>query len=193
VRCFPECGDVHRESGFCGKNQIYADVSVSAPITGLRVFGELALSEGPRWALGQVVAEEEVLVRSREALNRNLLAADAAGPDALAIAHRPARFTFNAKGLGWHYDWVSSKHSSNLLHAYTVYVLAPLALPGMSQVLGVFQSPRFAISCRRSPFDGDVNELAAPVPEHATEATLSHSLLFDPPAAFSPPLRYGGI
>jgi hypothetical protein len=128
--------------GFCGKTHIEVEVTVAPAMSHLCVFGELALAATSRWELDDVVRVEDILVRSREHMRRNLLAAERVADDGHG-------FVFSAMGNGWHYDWMGSRHASSSLHAFTVYVMAPIAAGGQLQVLGVFRSPVFTVSSSR--------------------------------------------
>jgi len=52
------------------------------------------------------------------------------------------------KTKGWHYGWIGSKHTSEVEHAFLVYVCVPYGL-NFLQVLAAFKSPRFTMFCRR--------------------------------------------
>jgi hypothetical protein len=66
-----------------------------------------------------------------------------------------ATVVINMERAGWHYSWVSNKHTADSMHALKVYVFecSDALAPGFSneelECVGAFESPLFQIYCRR--------------------------------------------
>jgi hypothetical protein len=166
VRCFPDCGAEHRDAGFCGQ-PILVHCSLTPSRGKVRVYGELALATNFRWRAGEVFTEHAIAgeMRTQDDMNRPLLQAD----------FDRGRYSFPLTRKGWHYGWTGSKHTSELEHAFLVYVCAPYKEQDAAaasaggeawQVLGAFRSPRFTMYCRRrhhTVAEEDKNQAAPPL------------------------------
>jgi len=139
-------------TGFCGL-PISVTVSVSparpqgAPA--LKVYGELGLATQLRFAVGQTLTHDDLapVLRVSDEAHSDVIRAQPlmeAEP-----CSSPGEYIFDhTKVAGWNYNWVGSKHTSDLEHAFIVYVCEPRPL-GKLLVLGAFKSPQFTIYCRR--------------------------------------------
>jgi len=162
LRCFPSCGWRHKERGFCGRavelkvtrapSNIHAVSSEEAAQIASDLFSWTEfwkVDEVPRYSPG-----EEVAVTSLEALTRNKEHPSRPLIEGEILAERSTPnevcFEFNRHRRGWHYGWMSNKHSCDALHCLQSYVFVRSAnRPGFLRCAAVFQSPSFRLFCRR--------------------------------------------
>jgi len=137
IRCFPVCSDPHRLSGFCGS---FITVQLGQkPAPSKIAFGEFALKSAVTVQVGDILTNE--VIKSNERTN-----ADLSKPWHRGDVDKDLVY-FNKRKKGWHYSWVSNKHTSESEHVFRVYVLDKI--DAGYRCTEVFNSPAFTIFCRR--------------------------------------------
>jgi len=186
LRCFPTCSDRHRVRGYCGRSVFVHVVlrpeGVSMEQLGLlRVVGEFGrcVTE-PRFRVGCKVSEVELLprFRSKEEPMKELLRGELCKAK---LDNGTAVFELNRNMKGWHYGWVSNKHTCNSQHCLKVFVFEETGVPGELVCVDQIVSPKFVIFCRRRRrFKVDPR---APIslPRHDRKRPLATNLPPNPP------------
>jgi hypothetical protein len=150
LRCFPSCGTVHRERGFCGRPVDFQLDIPNADECGIKVLAEFISSDEQSTTglkIGQTVDPSTFpqFIRDEHDPTKPWMEG--------AITSRTGNstiFTFNQSKKGWHYGWASNKHSCNSEHVLQAYVLEKISPSSpLLIVRGIFPSPAFMIFCRR--------------------------------------------
>jgi len=164
LRCFPGCGELgHMVSGFCG-------LPVICKLSGLEIFREGKLSPirawgefivrgtDEEWKLGSEYKLDDL--KDKERSRTSPLKPWLRGDISNAKLHRVQNdettegeknsitVLFNQELLGWHYHWVSTKHTCDSYHSFKIHVF----LEGKGNqltYLGSSLSPQFQLYSRR--------------------------------------------
>ena len=80
------------------------------------------------------------------------------------VGSGPATFAFNKLHKGWHYGWVSGKHTSNKEHVLRAFLFVPISGTQL-KCIATYDSKPFTIFCRRR----DRNSLPDLPPQFASE------------------------
>ena len=146
IRCFPICSEPHRLRGFCG-NSITFQLGKTPAETAV-TFGEFVLKDSSTLRVGSIVSEADVLAKERK---EDLFKPWHRGE---TVEGNSNQIVFNKQKKGWHYSWVSNKHTSNSEHVFRVYLLEPTTDGKGYQCIGVYNTPPFTIFCRRRDKSG---------------------------------------
>ena len=143
LRCFPLCGEEHKERGFCGRPVIvHLQASSAKELDDLVCWARFRpIAKDDVVEVGDVVAAADLTnqERSREfpllpyvsgrALPKEKLEEVLESWEAASRATRPSAipknalsFGFNNDLKGWHYSWASNKHTCDSEHALVVQV-----------------------------------------------------------------------
>lgn len=175
LRCFPYCGPdrLHHENGFCG-NSVLVDAHCIAKDSSystadLRLFGEFATRDDPssvRFPPGSIFTQHDVDANLRTDFNQFLPLME---PKEIIRGggEGKRRFAFESQKKGWHYEWKGTKYTSEMPHAFLVYVAVEKA-PGTFQCLAKFYSSAFSMFCRRrhkTVPEADKHLMASPLTE----------------------------
>ena len=110
IRCFPYCSDPHRLSGFCGHSLVFLLGELlpsNATRTNFLAYGEFTLKDSKTIHQGDVITREIALSNQRR--NGDDLFKPWFPGDVELIDRQ---IIFNKQKKGWHYSWISNKHTS---------------------------------------------------------------------------------
>jgi hypothetical protein len=151
LRCFPVCGEEHRDNGFCGN-----EVVVTWAAEGPKPPGELETyaefqeaEEAPRYKIGQLVSDAELNDdgdRNRDDRNKkNLMKGETKeGKDPLN-----GTLHFARESKGWHYGWMAGRgNGSHALHEMRVYLFERVSMDKSICRL-VMNSTPFVVTSRK--------------------------------------------
>ncbi len=178
LRCFPNCGEAHQTRKFCGQSVVFRCVqskgmtaAASEPSGAsmrMRVrrtaagrqllgWGRFDLAEpgpdAPHVAVGSLVPRSEIAGVERKRgkpflpwyPSKSTRRSEVEGEE-----KEQFEFTFSSDNQGWHYGWQGTKHTCTLEHVFKVYVFCKVEeAPEHLLCVGIFDSPRFSIYCRR--------------------------------------------
>jgi len=139
LRCFPLCGEIHRERGFCGRPVILKMQMTQPKDEEKKEFvcwAQLYPHELPPAIDTQAVIPLTTLAaleRSKTEPRNPLIKGEPVSlqelqhelpdfKDVSPLKPNERFFAFNLETKGWHYGWGSNKHSCNALHCFQVYV-----------------------------------------------------------------------
>ena len=150
IRCFPYCSDPHRLSGFCGHSLVFLLGELlpsNATRTNFLAYGEFTLKDSKTIHQGDVITREIALSNQRR--NGDDLFKPWFPGDVELIDRQ---IIFNKQKKGWHYSWISNKHTSESEHVFRVYLFN--RTDSNLTCLGTYDSPAFTIFCRRRDKSG---------------------------------------
>jgi hypothetical protein len=167
LRCFPlHLPHGHSGAGFCGTavSCVVEDIVLPSRAHRVRAWGEFAI-EVPHGKIegeppvelhaGDRITAADVQLNERHRDNPMLPWLRAEIDELPSQDGRTRlRLTFNRQLLGWHYSWMSTKHTSETLHVFRALVF--LQTPGSDEMVyvGCLPSSPFRLYTRRKPGGG---------------------------------------
>jgi len=142
IRCFPACSTPHRLRGFCGNSITF---KLDKPIRFAVSFGEFALMDSSTMKVGSTISASDILENER--------IDDLFKPWHRGEPQDGGLIVFNKQKKGWHYSWVSNKHTSDSEHVFRVYLFEQLS-DDKFRCVAIHDSPAFTIFCRRRDKSG---------------------------------------
>mmetsp|Transcript_19064 Transcript_19064/g.31217 ORF Transcript_19064/g.31217 Transcript_19064/m.31217 type:complete len:863 (+) Transcript_19064:435-3023(+) len=151
LRCFPVCNEGgHLASGFCGR-------PISCVVEGLQVpkghliaaWGEFVEDNsdnqsraGCKVAMTELMEHERTRTKPLEKLLRGEVVVDPSRSDSVKVV-------FNRQLLGWHYQWVSTKHTCDMFHCFKAHIYYRAVDSNDLVYAGSVLGPKFQIYSRR--------------------------------------------
>lgn len=153
LRCFPYCSDDHKARGFCGRPvTIHMSLSPTDSVSDYMFYGEFVKADSTTNA-------EYSSIKLHQAIAKERTKKDPFNPwykgDVTDTSSIPniAVVEFNRQKKGWHYGWVSNKHSCDLEHLFRAYVFKKVSNDETFDLLMSVNSPTFTLFCRRRQRD----------------------------------------
>ncbi len=164
LRCFPQHNaSGHANKAFCGGSVTCVLPNVELPSSEfvVRCWGEFSPVRASVREVGSVIsaAEMRLLERTREFPLLPWVPGDVEAMRAPSASGNPLgggvscgfRVVFNKHHMGWHYAWVSSKHTNDTLHEFRALVFAQRPGEEVFRFLGQLCSAPFLVFTRRRP------------------------------------------
>lgn len=152
LRCFPNHTLGGHQSGFCGRS-----IRVTHTYPKELDEGEIPL----RCAIGMMcpTAVGNPLPKGKLFCLKTLTAGHLRSPKSPLAAMLPGTcvvdkpghgvYEFNRELKGWHYGFVGSRRTKDILHTFRAYVFEETETKGVFQVIASTQSPSWKLYCRR--------------------------------------------
>ena len=168
LRCFPDCNPVkHWNTGFCGQPIKVIVRRCMVPVSRVRCWAMFETTNSPEaLSPGSLIPEAKIVANERSRLNpmspwicgstnAGIVEFDLNGFEVVKsrgqrdIELNTITVVINSERMGWHYSWVSHKHSCNCYHVLRLYVFVLQGDNKTLLCLGSQTSSPFQISCRR--------------------------------------------
>ncbi|EQC38207.1 hypothetical protein SDRG_04634 [Saprolegnia diclina VS20] len=145
LRCFPNCcNGLHAATGFCGGPVAVHLDAPDATKSYLLLAEFVPLFKGApqsTLSIGNMYALETLRAQANKDMDPLL-------PYFAGHNMQTSSYYFNPAKKGWHYGWMSNKHSSDREHVLCVHVLEEVS-DSFGQCLDSLSSPPFTVHCRR--------------------------------------------
>jgi len=178
LRCFPTCGERgHMSSGFCGRFlecKVFKAFQLH-PTQALRCWGEFIACgsgeerlPGAKYTLDEAFQKERTRAEPLRPWIRGEVKDEQDGS---------ASIVFNRQLLGWHYNWVSTKHTCDSYHVFRAHVFILDQNTGILRYVESVSTPQFQLFSRRrqaAMAEQTIQEDAMKQDQQAFSANLSN-------------------
>jgi len=160
LRCFPVCAtEGHQSNGFCGRSVQF----ILEPGCRLLLAEFTLVANKPAFALGPVVHVDSIRERKNLMIGKPPLASGEPDydwtvdhlRDIIPLSNEAFAFSHLGQSLvelrvrrGWHYNWVSNRHTCMNLHCLRAYMFEILSASEV-RCVKVLDSPAFQVYSRR--------------------------------------------